>query len=208
MSQRQIACREATKSLHETMEGRLAPADQEALDRHLAACDGCRRQADDLAWSAKALRVARPLPAGFADRVVSGAKASPSPVVGARPRPWPFLLAVAAALVLAAGVYVRGSRMPSSAAPIEAPRVQVELELARGDARTVAVAGDFNDWQSDAHRMRRGPDGVWRIRLALPPGRYQYVFVIDEQQWMADPRATTLVDSGYAGANSVLDVSL
>jgi hypothetical protein len=56
--------------------------------------------------------------------------------------------------------------------------------------------------------MKQGVDGIWRVRLSLHPGRYQYAFVVDGEKWMPDPRATTVVDSGFSGANSVLDVSL
>jgi 1,4-alpha-glucan branching enzyme len=80
------------------------------------------------------------------------------------------------------------------------------LELTDVAARSVSVAGDFNDWQ--AAGMQKGADGVWRIRLSLRPGRYQYAFVVDDARWVADPRAATLVDSGYGGANSVIEVSL
>jgi 1,4-alpha-glucan branching enzyme len=91
-------------------------------------------------------------------------------------------------------------------APLEAPHVQVELKLAGEKARTVAVAGDFNGW--DAVVMKKGEDGVWKTRLSLPPGRYRYAFVVDSEKWVADPQAATVVDSGYGGADSVLDISL
>jgi hypothetical protein len=49
---------------------------------------------------------------------------------------------------------------------------------------------------------------VWKTRLSLPPGRYRYAFVVDSEKWVADPQAATVVDSGYGGADSVLDISL
>jgi hypothetical protein len=207
MSLRQFSCGATTRRLHARAEGRLTPAELEDLDRHLGGCEGCRQLSADLAWSdAELVRGRRSLPFGFADRVVREVSTrQPAPVPRAR---LTRFLPLAAALLLAAGLSVLRPARLADERRVEPPRVQVELELAQTDARTVAVAGDFNDWQADAHRMRKGPDGVWRIRMALPPGRYQYVFVIDEQQWVADPRATTLVDSGYTGANSVLDVSL
>ena len=56
--------------------------------------------------------------------------------------------------------------------------------------------------------MKKGEDGVFRVQLALPPGRYQYAFLVDEHVWVPDPRAATIVDSGYGGADSVLDLTL
>ncbi len=112
----------------------------------------------------------------------------------------------AAATALAVGFLALTVLRPSKHAALEPPRVPVELKLAGAKARTVAVAGDFNGWAAAA--MKNGEDGVWRIQLSLPPGRYQYAFVVDEQKWVPDPQAATLVDSGYGGADSVLDIPL
>jgi hypothetical protein len=114
-------------------------------------------------------------------------------------------LTAAAVLVLALGLSLAGLFRAKNEAS-DLPRIVVELELAEAGARSVAVAGDFNNW--DAVKMQQGSDGVWRVRLSLPPGRYQYAFVVDEEKWVADPRATAAVDSGYSGTNSVLDVAL
>ena len=48
------------------------------------------------------------------------------------------------------------------------------------DARTIAVAGSFNRWDPSRHPLS-GPDrsGRWTATLSLPPGRYEYLFVIN-----------------------------
>jgi hypothetical protein len=207
-----IGCTDVDERLHRRAEGLLSPAEVGELDAHLGQCESCRRRATGLAWVSGRLQEGRPLPAGFGDRVLRRVAAEAGATRPVRPRATPLArwsaLPVAAALVLAAGLAARGWLRPPAEAPVESPRVRVELELAKGDARTVAVAGDFNGWEAEGSKMKRGADGVWRIRLELPPGRYQYVFVVDGEQWMADPRASTMVDSGYSGSNSVLDVSL
>ena len=74
------------------------------------------------------------------------------------------------------------------------------------NARTVAVAGSFNRW--DASRdLLSGPDrrDRWTISLNLPPGRYEYLFVINGSEWTSDPLAPS-VDDGFGGHNSVLVV--
>jgi len=53
-------------------------------------------------------------------------------------------------------------------------------------ANQVFLAGEFNNWSTTATPMKRDPDGVWWVILDLPPGRYEYKFVVDGQ-WMADP---------------------
>jgi 1,4-alpha-glucan branching enzyme len=55
-------------------------------------------------------------------------------------------------------------------------------------ARQVALAGDFNNWDTKAGPMHKGPDGVWHWAVPLKPGRYEYRFVADEI-WCDDPAA-------------------
>ena len=46
-------------------------------------------------------------------------------------------------------------------------------------AAAVFLAGDFNDWSSDHTPMTGGSTGEWSVSLRLPPGRYEYKFVVD-----------------------------
>lgn len=55
----------------------------------------------------------------------------------------------------------------------------VRLELAAPSATHVMVAGTFNDWNTQATPMARDDGGRWRVALALPPGRYEYKFLVD-----------------------------
>jgi len=49
------------------------------------------------------------------------------------------------------------------------------------EAKEVFVAGTFNDWNPTSHPLKRTGDGHWALTLDLPPGRYEYKFVIDGQ---------------------------
>lgn len=193
--------------LHQRADGRLSPEEAEALERQVGACSACRERAELLEWAGNALRQGRrALPVAFSDRVLRRAAELGLPR-GVRDRPATGLRWLPAAVTaLAAGlVLLAVLRVPRQTLP-EPPRVPVELRLAGAKAGTVAVVGDFNGW--DAASMKKGEDGVWRISLSLPPGRYQYAFVIDKEKWVPDPQAATLVDSGYGGADAVLDISL
>jgi len=55
-------------------------------------------------------------------------------------------------------------------------------------AGRVSLAGDFNNWDTKAAPMHKGPDGVWHLGVALKPGRYEYRFFADEV-WCDDPAA-------------------
>jgi len=76
--------------------------------------------------------------------------------------------------------------------------------VAYPEAKSVTIAGDFNNWTDTP--LRRGKDGIWVIRLDLPPGRYEYSFKIDGQKWVPDPRADEYVKSYGDQYNSVIYV--
>jgi 1,4-alpha-glucan branching enzyme len=82
----------------------------------------------------------------------------------------------------------------------------VRLELLRPDACEVCAAGSFNDWHPGVTPMIRLSDGKWARQLTLPPGRYEYRFVVDGQ-WIDDLAAKEFVPNPFGGVNAVLVVS-
>jgi hypothetical protein len=54
-------------------------------------------------------------------------------------------------------------------------------------AFSVALAGSFNNWDSQALGMTRDDEGTWRVVVDLPAGRYEYKFVVNGSDWIADP---------------------
>jgi hypothetical protein len=87
-------------------------------------------------------------------------------------------------------------------------KVYVRLVLLQPEARSVSVAGDFNGWNPGQTKLERSEGGMWTATIALKPGRYQYMFVIDGKQWIADPLATDDAGDGFGSQNAVLDVSI
>ena len=86
-------------------------------------------------------------------------------------------------------------------------------------ARQVNLAGNFpdNEWLKYGLKIdmmhddgengdRVSGDGIWSIIKQLPPGRYEYKFVIDRNSWIEDPNTFENTDDGYGGKNSVLIV--
>jgi 1,4-alpha-glucan branching enzyme len=69
-------------------------------------------------------------------------------------------------------------------------------------ARQVSLAGDFNNWDTKASPMHKGPDGVWHLAVALPPGRHEYRFFADEV-WCNDPAAQQKVANSLGTENCV-----
>lgn len=51
-----------------------------------------------------------------------------------------------------------------------------------------------------------GGGGRWLRDLFLPPGRYEYCFVVDGTRWVTDPRANESVPNPFGGSNSVVRI--
>jgi 1,4-alpha-glucan branching enzyme len=67
------------------------------------------------------------------------------------------------------------------------------------------VAGSFNDWDAQRTPFKKGKDGSWTAKVALPPGRHEYRFVVDGQ-WFSDPNAKESASNPHGGDNSVIVV--
>lgn len=86
--------------------------------------------------------------------------------------------------------------------PAASTRV-TRFELVCPEAREVFLAGTFNDWHPTAFPMIATGDGRWVKDLALPPGRYEYLFVADGI-WTTDPNAAESVPNPHSGMNAVV----
>ena len=73
-------------------------------------------------------------------------------------------------------------------------------------AKSVQVAGDFNDWQPSKMPLEKvGESGVWQALMKLPAGRYRYRLVVDGQ-WQQDPYNESTELNPFGGYNSVIEV--
>lgn len=81
----------------------------------------------------------------------------------------------------------------------------VWLEYHNKQVREVSIAGSFNNWDVLRTRMVHAGRGRWVRVLFLPPGRYEYLFVVDGR-CVADPRATEKAPNVFGCVNSVLFV--
>ncbi len=73
-------------------------------------------------------------------------------------------------------------------------------------AKSVQIAGDFNDWQPTKLNLDKvGESGVWQAAVKLPPGRYRYRLVVDGQ-WQQDPYNEITEVNPFGGYNSIVEV--
>jgi 1,4-alpha-glucan branching enzyme len=94
------------------------------------------------------------------------------------------------------------SAAPASSAP--PARVLVRFALRAKDARRVAVAGTFNNWNAtDAVLASSNGGGVFTGTFALPPGDHEYMFVVDGR-FVTDPNAGEYRPDGFGNLNALL----
>jgi 1,4-alpha-glucan branching enzyme len=74
------------------------------------------------------------------------------------------------------------------------------------EARQVSLMGDFNDWNPDAHPMKRQIDGAWTIQVPLSHGHHHYLFLIDGKTSL-DPRAQGIARNEKGEKVSLMSVS-
>jgi len=74
-------------------------------------------------------------------------------------------------------------------------------------AKSVAVAGDFNDWNGSLDFLQRDSAGLWLGEVKTPAaGSYRYKFIVDGR-WIEDPSNGLKAEDGYGGLNSLLTIS-
>jgi hypothetical protein len=198
-------CSQWQEELRSWLEGRwesMEKAVPKRLEEHAAECSGCaaRLSAALLLVDGEGLRKAPP--EGLSQRV------SERLVAEDRPKAIPWMrwtaIPVAALLLVAVTFFLTKEFV----LPARSDTVIVRLMLEAPNAREVSVVGDWNGWDPAADRLTdRDGDGIWEIEIRLQRGgEHQYQFLIDREQWVADPEARLRVEDGFGGFNSILQI--
>jgi 1,4-alpha-glucan branching enzyme len=83
-----------------------------------------------------------------------------------------------------------------------AKEIEVVFALEHTEANEVYLCGDFNDWSNTNLPMIPRGDGLWLKSVTLPPGRYEYRFIVDGK-WTSDPNGSQKVVNPFGSINSV-----
>jgi len=83
--------------------------------------------------------------------------------------------------------------------------IPVVLDLYAPSANQVQLVGTFSNWMPGVFRLK-GPDalGYWVIEIKLPPGRYEYTFLVNGSRLVPDDDGEALRADGFGHENSVL----
>jgi 1,4-alpha-glucan branching enzyme len=83
----------------------------------------------------------------------------------------------------------------------------VQFAVMQQHARSVAVAGNFNQWSTSSHPLaRQSASGVWTAIVMLPPGEHLFMYVVDGTQWISPPAAEDYADDGFGARNGIVIV--
>ncbi len=144
-------------------------------------------------------------PPGFTEHVMAALPAAH----GAERRRWwpergqwaaPVLTGALASLLL---VFAVNRFRP----PEPAGLVGFHFELHAPGADKVELLGTFNNWKS-GDIVLSGPDasGHWTATVRLPVGRHEYIFLVDGERWVADPKGMKQRPDGFGRINTVIKV--
>jgi hypothetical protein len=195
--------------------------------------DGGANRRSDEELVARLAQITRPAaPEGFADRVMNSLANSPAapdrpgllarvgaflfPFAGPRLPQLTGALALAAFALLIAAIASQPVRNTAgTSAPDHAGQPSIEtnaadyvlheFELVAPGADKVCLVGDFNEWKlCEAPLLKNEETGAWTVRIAVPRGRHEYMFVVDDAAWVTDPEAAVRVDDGFGNLNAVV----
>ena len=87
-------------------------------------------------------------------------------------------------------------------------KCKVTLSLSKEQANkvdSVAVLGDFNDWNPEADVMNRLKSGDFKTTLELEKGKsYQFRYLKDGEIWDNEPEADDSVANFHGSRNSII----
>ena len=122
-------------------------------------------------------------------------------------------LAIAASIVALVAVGAR-EIAPTKATPTRsmASTVHDTVTFVRfvfaGQAKSVSLVGDFNQWGATPLPLRAiGTGDTWATSVPVASGRHEYAFIVDGKQWVADPFAARESDE-FDTNSSVITVGL
>ena len=84
-------------------------------------------------------------------------------------------------------------------------RKRVTFTLHAPGAKSVFLAGSFNDWAVTGRPMKRDDMGTWKTQVDLEPGTHEYRFVVDGE-WQDDPTCQERCANSFGVDNCLVHV--
>lgn len=216
-----MECTKAKQLILESLDQHIAEEERRELEAHLQSCPECRAELQE--WSsffsdiqilAEPEQVPDQLTETIMSRIQQGQIASQLSWwerlkhMVSMPRFSLRWVAAAASVSIASAMFVNFVWLSPGISPNGLTEVHFSLKAGAEPLSSVAVVGDFNDWNPERHPLQdENQDGVWTATLKLEPGRYEYMFILDGQKWVPDPEAYQYVRDGFGNKNAIIEIN-
>ena len=219
-------CQKTKKLLQLYIEDALTFGEKQLVEQHLEECSACRTELKSLSATVKLIKSLPEVstPSNFTENLMAKISREEIQIQSS----WldyfkkqvtisqlSFRFAGAAAITaifvfLAFTFLFNFPGLPGQPNQKEAVAQQVEVTFTISgiNANQIAVAGDFNSWNTSANQLEDPDgDGIWTGKMQLEPGRYEYMLVVDDGKWVTDPNAKVYADDGFGSKNAVLFIN-
>lgn len=216
-----MKCFKAKQLIQEYIDQHISETEKQQLEQHIQSCPSCREEMKQ--WQAffadiNELAEEKPVPERITQSIMAEIK---SKEVSIQPSWWERLkhiltiprfslrwIGAAAVALVAFTVFINFNLFSPGMNPNGLTEVQFSLRAGAEQISSVAVVGDFNDWNPNKHLLQdENNDGIWTASLRLEPGRYEYMFILDGQKWVPDPEAYRYVRDGFGNKNAVIEIN-
>jgi hypothetical protein len=216
-----MKCLKAKQLIQEYLDHHISEEEKGNLEQHIQTCSSCREEFkkwENFFSDVKILSEKESAPAGMTQSIMSQIQ---NKQVTIQPSWWERLkhvlsiprfslkwIGAAAVALVAFTVFINFNLFSPGMNPNGLTEVQFSLRAGAESLSSVAVVGDFNDWNPNKHLLRdENEDGIWTATLRLEPGRYEYMFILDGQEWVPDPEAYRYVRDGFGNKNAVIEIN-
>jgi len=219
-------CKKIKNLLQPYTDNTLTFGEKQLVEKHLEECSACRAELKSLSATVKLIKFLPEVstPSNFTENLMAKISREEIQIQSS----WldyfkkhvtisqlSFRFAGAAAVTaifvfLAFTFLFNFSGLPGKPSQKEAVAQQVEVTFTISgiNANQIAVAGDFNSWNTGANQLEDPDgDGIWTGKMQLEPGRYEYMLVVDDGKWVTDPNAKVYADDGFGSKNAVLFIN-
>lgn len=88
------------------------------------------------------------------------------------------------------------------------PECKITFTVPATEAKSVGVAGAFNNWTPTKLLLKKRKDGVFKGTVNLPINNsFEFKYVVDGKQWINDAEADKFVWNEFAGSeNGLLEI--
>ena len=215
-----IKCLEIKSLIHLYIDQALPQDISKKVEEHLGTCSICQEEQRSWEEVFSSLNSVKPTPVpdNLTQKImmrVSKEKIQPSGIDSLRrlffiPR-YSFRiagsLATAAIIIFFAFTFIFNTPDISNQCIDNLVKVDFALQLSNGKVRSVAIVGDFNNWNPSANQLKDvESNGIWSTALTLGPGRYEYMFIVDGEKWITDPNAYKYTEDGFGNKNAIIEL--